>query len=133
MSVHPAPLGPIVVVDDLAENNAVLLRALRHLAPGVEIVAARHGAGALVQIESRHVPLIVTDYHMPDMDGAAVVRAVKDRSPKTYVAVLTGDTDEAVERRLQAAGVDRVLHKPFMLADLSALLDAALHHSKAAA
>ena len=132
MSAPSLLLGPIVVVDDLAENNAILLRALRHLAPGVEVVAARHGAGVLVQIESRHIPLVVTDYHMPDMDGAAVVRAVKDRSPRTYVAVLTGDADETVERQLRAAGVDCVIHKPFALADLSSLLDAATRNSLAA-
>lgn len=133
MSSHATLLGPIVVVDDQAENNAILLRALRHLVPGAEIVAARHGAGVLVQIESRRVPLVVTDYHMPDMDGAAVVREVKERSPQTYVAVLTGDTNDEVRHRLHAAGADLIINKPFMLADLAGLLEAALRHSRAAA
>jgi len=131
MPVSPYLKGPIVVVDDQAESGTVLRRALSHLAPNADVIAAQHGAGVLIQIESRQVSLVLTDYHMPDMNGEAVVRAVKARSPGTFVAVLTGDVDVQLERQLRAAGADQVLYKPFMLADLVALLQAVAQRNRA--
>lgn len=114
--------GVIVIVDDDRNIGFLIQRILRDIAPSYEIVFAQHGAGAIVQIDSRFVPLVITDYSMPDMNGVEVTQAVKLRSPQTKVLALTGMTSRAIQDAFRAAGADFFLPKPVALAELRDVL-----------
>lgn len=118
MSNLPSGTGTIIVVDDEFSIRLVLRRILQEIAPTYDIVVAQHGAGAIVQIESRFVPLVITDYQMPDMNGLEIIREIKLRSPNTFVVLLTGLTDDGVKQQSIDAGADYILVKPVSVAQL---------------
>ncbi|MGV3569320.1 MAG: response regulator [Ramlibacter sp.] len=67
----------VLVVDDHATNVRVLSRQLQLW--GIEVAAAESGEDALdwLRRSTRLPDVIVTDMHMPEMDGVALARAVK--------------------------------------------------------
>ena len=69
----------VLVVDDHATNVRVLSRQLQLW--GMDVASAESGAKALAWLEAAATPpdIVVTDMHMPEMDGVAFARAVKAR------------------------------------------------------
>ncbi|MBT9503548.1 MAG: PAS domain S-box protein [Burkholderiaceae bacterium] len=110
--------GQILVVDDEAEI-AELMRAMLESA-GYEVACAESGAVALELTDAARFDAIVCDLRMPDMDGAALWRAVRARQPALARRMLfvTGDTLSAgASQFLQSSGCAS-LDKPFTKADL---------------
>jgi YesN/AraC family two-component response regulator len=113
---HPDRRPPaIVVVDDEPDVLAILHRLMRDVAFPYDIVAVNNGDAALDQIELYPVPLLITDYNMPHMDGLQLIEAVKATSPGTCVVLITAYATPELERRARAARVDYYLVKPFPL------------------
>jgi CheY-like chemotaxis protein len=68
---------------------------------------------------------MVVDFAMPGMNGAEVAKAARARRPDLPIVFATGYADTAAIE--QAAGPDAiVLHKPFRLDDLHAVVSEAL-------
>jgi signal transduction histidine kinase/DNA-binding response OmpR family regulator len=67
----------VLVVDDHATNVRILMRQLQLW--GMEVVTAESGRQALEWVEQAKLPphLVITDMHMPEMDGVAFARALK--------------------------------------------------------
>ena len=112
--------GParVLVVDDEAEI-AELMRAMLEGA-GFEVATAESGAVALELLEAARFDAVVSDLRMPDMDGAALWRALQSRWPLLAQRVLfvTGDTlSPGAEAFLAEAGCAS-LDKPFSRGDL---------------
>jgi CheY-like chemotaxis protein len=127
------PRSPaIVLVDDEPIMLTVLSYALEYLAPNYEVIPLRDGAAALAQVTQRSVALVITDYHMPGMDGMALLGAMKITVPACPVGLLTASLTSALAQRAQAAGAAFVLSKPFERAQLAALVQVALLHSRGA-
>jgi putative two-component system response regulator len=120
----PTPLAPaIVLVDDESFVRAALSRILGDIAEGYDLLAVEDGQAALAILAARSVPLLLTDYHMPGMNGGDLAQAVKAISPATRVVLLTADPSAAQA----AVGVDDILIKPFRLAELRVIVRTALN------
>src|SRR5919202_2190581 len=66
------------------------------------------------------VPLIISDYIMPDMKGDELLKHVHLISPKTIKIMLTGQADlEAVGRAIKYANLYRYIAKPWQAEDLN--------------
>jgi len=75
-------------------------------------------ADALAWLREHHVDLIVTDIHMPDMDGLTMLRQLRERDPEIPVIIITGfGTMENAVQALRLGAQDFVL-KPFMPEEL---------------
>jgi PleD family two-component response regulator len=82
MSVVPTTLGPapgklsrLLVVDDVAENRAILTRRFhRH---GFEIIEAEDGFRALELIARQDFDLVLLDVMMPGIDGLEVLKRIR--------------------------------------------------------
>ncbi len=107
--------GPPTIV--LADDDPVL----RHLATsilesgGYRVCQAKDGAEALAIVESgEDISLLITDLHMPGMDGDEVVTRLRSRVQTSMmpVIVLTGSNDHDSEVRLMDAGADDYIRKP---------------------
>ena len=59
----------IVLVEDEPDILSILHRLMRDLTGGYDIVTVSSGIDALAQIALRTVPLVITDYNMPGMNG----------------------------------------------------------------
>ena len=87
------------------------------------------GTEALIRVAENRATLrgVVTDLHMPNIDGFRFVRTLRHMLPGIPVLVASGRLDEPDLRELAALGVERVLHKPFTEERLIEALRGALH------
>jgi two-component system NtrC family sensor kinase len=116
----------LLVVDDEIEI-ADLMRAVLEGA-GYDVATAESGAVALELLAEARFDAIVSDVRMPDLDGAALWRAVRARHPQLARRMLfvTGDTLSPQARQVLEESGCASLDKPFVNADLLAAVRAAL-------
>jgi CheY-like chemotaxis protein len=101
----------IVIVDDEPDILALLKLFTRNLAPTYDILAVSDSDRALAYLAGRVVPLLITDYMMPGMNGLELATAAKAISPTTYVIMVTAYGSVALEQRARAQLVDTFLPK----------------------
>ena len=116
----------VLVVDDEAEI-ADLMRTVLEGA-GFDVATAESGAVALELLAEARFDAIVSDVRMPDLDGAALWRAVRERQPHLARRLLfvTGDTLSLQARQVLEETGCASLDKPFVNADLLAAVRATL-------
>ncbi|MBC8089999.1 MAG: response regulator [Phycisphaerae bacterium] len=113
-----------LIVDDEAPLRAILRRVME--ADGFECAEAPSGVEALELLQNAPVPLVLTDYHMPRMDGGELLRNIHERWPDTAVVIVTAvsDVDQAV-RCLDEGAMDYVT-KPFRIEEIRGRVGQAL-------
>jgi two-component system cell cycle response regulator len=93
---------------------------------GYEVDAVANGSAALDAMTTRYYPILVTDWEMPEMDGVALCKAVRNLQLDGYVYALlltARDSKEHIIAGLEA-GADDYLVKPVHEAELIARLNA---------
>ncbi|HRQ00646.1 MAG TPA: response regulator, partial [Terrimesophilobacter sp.] len=116
----------ILVVEDDAINQKVILQQLALLGHAAEL--AGDGAEALKMWRSGHHALILTDLHMPRMDGYALSEAIRREErtrggPRVPILALTANALRGEAHRTLAAGIDEHLTKPIQLSLLREALE----------
>jgi CheY-like chemotaxis protein len=116
----------VLVVDDDTNVRQALSTVLANL--GFNAIPAADGAEALVIAAERRteIRLVITDVHMPHLNGVQLVQALRRMCPKLPIIVTSGNVDEHDERQLREFGVAAILPKPFTQEVLVAALAAAL-------
>lgn len=113
----------------LVDDDPMLLALLAAFleSRGYAVAQAADGQEALARLDQGHFNLVVTDRHMPRMDGLALCRAIRGRAADSYVycIMLTASFDEQSLVAAMEAGVDDFLAKPLRPAELGARLRAA--------
>ncbi|HEX8722134.1 MAG TPA: PAS domain-containing protein [Pyrinomonadaceae bacterium] len=115
----PARRLSVLVVDDeehVRETLAEMVEAFGH-----NVRRADGGPSALSALAEGEFDLVFTDLSMPEMDGWEVARAVRRRSPRTRIAVVTGYGRDAA-RTQGDAPADTVIGKPFDFAQVEEVL-----------
>ncbi|PKO69479.1 MAG: hypothetical protein CVU22_04680 [Betaproteobacteria bacterium HGW-Betaproteobacteria-16] len=115
----------ILVVEDNEFNQTVIVQQLRLLGFAADV--AKDGREALEMWRSGGFGLVLTDLHMPEMDGyslAASIRAEEGSRRRTPIVALTANALHNEEARCLAAGMDAYLTKPAGLARLKETLEA---------
>ncbi|HET7544247.1 MAG TPA: response regulator [Polyangiaceae bacterium] len=119
-----------LIVDDNATNRMLLEELLSTW--GLRSASASGGADALRLLEQSQPKdpfgLVITDMHMPGMDGLALARQIRARDAELPMLMLTSlsDTGAGIESRELFAGV---LSKPVRSAELEMLIARALDES----
>jgi two-component system, NarL family, sensor histidine kinase EvgS len=114
-----APL--VLVVDDHPINRKLLTRQLEIL--GFLTEDAHDGQAALALWRQNRYALIITDCHMPVMDGYALARAIRtieadEARPRTPIFAWTANAQAVEIENCQTAGIDELLVKPTELSVL---------------
>ena len=111
----PIPERPILVVDDDAKIVRLVRTYLERA--GYRVIEAADGRAALSAIALEMPALVVLDVMLPEVDGIAVLKAVR-RTDRTPVIILSarGLVDDRITGL--AAGADDYLPKPFSPAEL---------------
>ncbi|TWB38562.1 PAS domain-containing hybrid sensor histidine kinase/response regulator [Nitrospirillum pindoramense] len=121
-----AQRGAVVLcAEDNATNRDVLAHVLDRL--GVAHEFAEDGLAALRLLDRGRHGLLLTDGHMPGLDGWELATAIRDQEqrgglPRLPIIALTADAVRGVEERCQAAGMDDHLTKPLSVEALEAAL-----------
>ena len=142
MGAPPAPTNAqaraqgrlILVAEDDEVNQKVILRQIEVLGHAAEI--ADNGGEALRLWRAGHYALLLTDLHMPDMDGYTLAETIRREEAQRGVAwrgrmpilALTANALRGEAMRAQAAGMDEYLTKPLQLHLLKAALAKWLPH-----
>ena len=108
----------ILLIEDDSSVSEFMVAGLAR--QGYQVERAEEGCKGLALALSADYDLIILDLNLPDMDGIAVLRQLRNAGRATRVLLLT--TRQAVEERVQGldAGADDYLGKPFELAELFA-------------
>ena len=79
------------------------------------ILEAENGVKAMETASLQPLDLIISDYNMPEMDGLALLRAVRGHPAvrKVPFILLTGRGDRELVVKAAQAGVNNYLVKPF--------------------
>lgn len=112
------PTAPILVVDD----DAKIVRLVRTYLErdGFTVVTAADGPAALDAIETHRPALVVLDLMLPELDGRAVIRAVRrdEEAARTPILVLSARSSTIDRIAGLEDGADDYLPKPFSPAEL---------------
>ena len=117
----------ILIVDDEADLRELLTEELKDY----ELLEAGDGVEALEQVTLHAPDLIVTDIHMPNLDGLAFLKELRDRSNSTPVILMTGFGDQQKLRTAWILGAFDFLDKPFKMSQLHMLVKLALTEGSA--
>jgi PAS domain S-box-containing protein len=113
----------ILVADDNEINRKVILRQLASLGVSAEVV--ENGRSALDRWRKGGYALLLTDLHMPEMDGyelASRVRA-EERGTRTPIIAFTANISRGEPERCASVGMDDYLTKPVQSRALRAVLE----------
>jgi len=106
----------ILVVDDEFLIRFSVSRGLSHLGVGVD--TAENGLQATSKIIAGDFNLVITDFHMPEMNGADLLRWMQEKKPHVEAIIMTGYAlDETIARELEGRAQDYLI-KPFSLTAL---------------
>jgi diguanylate cyclase (GGDEF)-like protein len=118
------PSATILLAEDDPVTRLLMTRFLKKA--GYEVDAAANGSEALDKMSKRYYSMLVTDWEMPEMDGIALCKAVRNMRLDGYVYALlltARDSKEHIIAGLEA-GADDYLIKPVHEAELIARLNA---------
>lgn len=122
-----------LVVDDDPNTLEMHARIVQNHAPGSRVLRAHTGREALALLERGAVDLVLLDLMMPEMDGFAVLEAMREREAlrDIPVIVVTGQVLTEAEMARLNQGVVRVLNKGvFDLDETLAQVDATLRRQQ---
>ena len=126
------PERPILVVDD----DAKIVRLVRTYLEreGFSVVTAADGPGALDAIERHRPALVVLDLMLPELDGRAVIRAVRrdDEAGGTPILIISARGSTLDRITGLEDGADDYLPKPFSPAELVLRVKSILRRTGAA-
>jgi CheY-like chemotaxis protein/HPt (histidine-containing phosphotransfer) domain-containing protein len=109
----------ILVAEDNETNQQVIQHQLALLGFAAEVTA--NGQTALARWQSGDYALLLTDLHMPEMDGyqlTAAIRAQERDGKAIPIVALTANTSQGEAQRCLAAGMNDYLSKPVQLSNL---------------
>jgi two-component system KDP operon response regulator KdpE len=125
----PAPAQPItvLVIDDEAPIRRFLRATLE--ARDYAIVEASTGKEGARLAASRQPDLVLLDLNLPDGDGIAVVKQIREwsRLPIVVLSARGGERDKVLALD---AGADDYITKPFGVGELAARVRVALRHAQ---
>ena len=111
-SAGEAAAGRILIVDDVADNRAILGRRFQRR--GFQIAEAESGSGALAIIARERFDVVLLDVMMPDMDGLEVLRRIRrsHTAAELPVIMVTGKTESQDIVQALTDGANDYITKP---------------------
>ncbi|MGI8555277.1 MAG: sigma-54-dependent transcriptional regulator [Pyrinomonadaceae bacterium] len=117
-----------LVIDD--DTSALELMRFQLESEGFDVSTAENGKKGLSFIAENPFDIILTDLHLPDMNGIEMVKRSKEIVPETEIIMVTGDssTDKAIEAT--KAGAFYYVEKPVEFDELLVLIGKAIERKQ---
>jgi PAS domain S-box-containing protein len=126
-AIAPGSSGAVVLADDNADMRDYVERVLANA--GYRVTTVSNGAAALAALRTGPLPdLLLSDVTMPELDGFALLDAVRADPVASELVVILLSARAGQEARVQGleAGADDYLVKPFSAKELIARVDGAV-------
>jgi two-component system response regulator RpaA len=105
-------MGKILVIEDNRDSRDILAKLLRM--SGYDVMSANDGEAGLAAALQQNPDLIITDIHMPNMNGIEFVQRIRTNQTLDKVPVLVVTAFGAqIAREAVNAGADAAAEKPF--------------------
>ena len=116
----------IVVVDDNDTIRSMVMAAARDALPSATVTGHHSSLRALQEITSGAADLLITNCHMPDMDGPTLVKKI--RADRISIPIIMISASDDARELGEEAGIDRFVAKhtiyPALSEAIHALIDA---------
>jgi len=135
-SVHVPRTGHKILLIEDNPINAMLSRELLRRR-GFEVKDVSSGEAALSLLAQERFDVVLSDLHMPGLDGFETTRRLREMedetgSTRTPVVALTADANHGIREACQDAGMDGFLTKPIDPAELDSMLQSLFPSDQAA-
>jgi response regulator RpfG family c-di-GMP phosphodiesterase len=129
---RPAGNSSRAVVLCVDDDPVVLSGLDLQLSRRYDVLTASSGSAGLAALAERDgVAVVISDMHMPGMDGATFLRQVRESDPGAVRVLLTGGSDlTAAVCAVNEGQIFRFLTKPCSAADLVRTVEAAIEHHR---
>ena len=111
----------VLVVDDDDTFRLMLIESLK--LSGYAVAGASGGREAVAILESGRIGAVITDVQMPEMDGIALSKYIKENWPEIPVIMITGYVSLEDQPIKKADVADGFLMKPFKIESITELLE----------
>ncbi|OHD57162.1 MAG: hypothetical protein A2Y33_09575 [Spirochaetes bacterium GWF1_51_8] len=103
----------VLIVDDSVSMRFVVKTTLQN--SGLTIVEAVNGIDGLEKLQSHPVQIVISDLHMPEMDGFEFIRKVREMPDYKFIPiiVLTTEANPVLQQEAKKAGASAWVIKPF--------------------
>jgi two-component system, chemotaxis family, chemotaxis protein CheY len=102
----------VLVVDDAGDSRQLLQQMLRHFAR-VSVEEAAGGAEAVNLFRAGSPNLVFLDLDMPEMDGLAALRAMREIDANAFVVIVSGHSSATNVNEALALGAGGFVVKPY--------------------
>lgn len=106
----------ILILDD--EEPIVHMLAKVCEKEGHTVSAFTQSVDVFIHLASEPVDLLITDMHMPELDGVTVIREARRLQPHLFTLIITGHTSSYPIEDLLADGTADIMFKPFHVIEL---------------
>ncbi len=102
-----------VVVDDFRSIREIVKKLLE--IKEFEVFESANGEEAMKIFDGTRYDLLITDYDMPLMDGANLVKKLREMTQYTYIPVvmLTSSPEEKIQDKIKDLNIACYMQKPF--------------------
>jgi len=121
MNEHTGKQRHILVVDDEPIVRQTVQMLLED--DGFIVEEAESGPQALAMFEPGKFDMVFTDFCMPEMRGDQLAAAIKQRSPRQAVVMITAFPEKLPCSDVPLGGVDSFICKPFEVDALRTAID----------
>lgn len=117
----------ILLVDDNEDDLELLRKSVRSVPC---LVKCASGGDEALRMLTGRCRVMITDLHMPTMNGLDLAREARGIVPHLTVILCTGDDPERVREAAREAGIAAVYGKPLNLREVLSLVSAEMEKSK---
>ncbi len=118
----------ILIVDDEPSVVNLLAETLRQ--EGYSCSGCQSGKEAMHLMNTQQYDVILSDVHMPGMNGLELLRLIREKHPRLASVMITGEGDVRVGVQAMKEGADDYLLKPFKPAAVAVSIDQVLRRKK---
>ncbi|EOZ93637.1 rteB, two-component system response regulator [Indibacter alkaliphilus LW1] len=118
-------MAKILVIDDNLDICNLLKRFLTKKGHDVETTLS--GETGLEMVKKEKFDLILCDFKLRDIEGPDILQAVKEISPDTKLAIITGYSDVRVAVEVMKKGAFDYVVKPLIPDEILSLIDRAIN------
>jgi two-component system chemotaxis response regulator CheY len=112
----------ILIADDSESIREIVNHTLS--GAGYRVLIGVDGRDALKHLDGGSISLVITDYHMPHMDGISLIKSIRAHASYQYVPILllTTESETSKKEEAKAAGATGWVVKPFVQEKLLAVV-----------
>ena len=118
----------VLIVDDEPSVVNLLAETLRQ--EGYSCWGCQSGKEAMHLMDTQQYDVILSDVHMPGMNGLELLRLIREKHPRLASVMITGEGDVRVGVQAMKEGADDYLLKPFKPAAVAVSINQVLHRKK---